>query len=1278
MSNLLEITGDDVAQLNDADLRTLIGLLCEADYRLAGLPTRGILWGGHQDARDGGIDVVVRDLVSPPSNSFVPRAVTAFQIKKPDMPRAKIIAEMRPDGELRAEIKALIDVNGAYIIISSSGSTTDPALKSRVDAMKEAVADVTNQENLHLDFFDRGRVATWVRSHPSLILWIRNKIGRDLIGWRPYENWSNAPGGLDEEYLLDDGLRLHDGTTTKGKGLSIEAGLLKLRSSLSMPGAIVRLAGLSGVGKTRLVQALFDQRVGDHALNPSQTFYTDISDSPVPDPGAFSNQLINDKTRAILIIDNCPPELHQRLTQICSRPESTVSLLTAEYDVRDDLPDETSVFRLEPASDDIIEKLIRKRFSAVSQVDARTIAGFSGGNARLAIALASTVQLGETLSGLRNEELFKRLFYQRHDPSESLLISAGVCSLVYSFEGADATSEKSELQFLASLINKSSAELYRDIAELKKRDLVQSRSVWRAVLPHAIANRLATRALESIPKETLVEKFLCSGFDRLIRSFTRRLSFLHDCEAAVEIVNDWLGQDGWIGQSIHNLNSLGMDVLRNIAPVAPERTLEAIGQAANRPEGASFTSRENSHYTEFVRLLRNLAYEPSLFDRSVELMCRFALSESKDENNNSTRDVLKSLFYLYLSGTLAPVEARARIIEALVDSENEDKQDLGLLLLDAALEAWHFSSFHQFGFGARPRDYGYEPKTREEMTRWFDSFIRICMRLALSGQPIAEKARKLLANNVRGLWTQAGMFDALEETARQIQAQQAWNDGWIAVRETLRYDGKNFNKKVQERLHQLEKLLRPVDLLEQARAFALSDQHRDFDLADNFDDNEDPSAGWRRAEETTRKLGAQVAQCSATLKALLPDLVSSRGSRLHIFGRGLADGCADKHEMFKILRAEIERTPPENRNISVFLGFLSASAECDHSFYNSTLDSLVNDDVLGQWFPIFQTTSTIDQRGVERLHEALDLGKAQINTFQYLAWGRAHESISDAELAGLLKKILSKEKGAEVTIEILQMRYHGRTEKSPKISNSLIEVARDVLSMHTFDEKLRRQDNHDDNLAEITGICLNGKDGVPAATEVAQKLATAIMKQRVYAFHYPKLLDSLAKAQPIVFLDVFLGGNTVEENQRSTMFSHDLVRRGNPLNQIPDGELLSWCEKDSAVRYPIVASAIQPFTQSAGSGKLEWKPVVNAIFERSQDLDVVLEHFADAIRAGSWSGSLADILQTRAVLFQELYQHDNAKIRAWAKGQYSNLQESIRQQRVWEEQRGRERNERFE
>ena len=709
MFTLLEISGDHIAELGDENLRELIGLLCEADYCLAGLSTSGITWGGHQNAPDGGLDVVVRGPVLPPERSFVLRIPTGFQVRTYDMPKRKITDEMRPNGSLRESIKELLQGSGAYIIVSSSGSTAETALNNRKNTMKEAVTDEICHENLHVDFFDRGRIATWVRSHPSMILWVRIKIGKPLSGWRPYENWARTPGGVNEEYLIDNGLRLHDRDTGTGQVLTVADGFSRLRSKLAMPRKCVRLVGLSGVGKTRLVQALFDDKVGENALSPFLAIYTDVSYSPIPAPVELANQLTGALTRAILIIDNCSLDLHRRLAHICSDQQSNVSLLTIEYDVRDDIPEETSVFRLEPANDSIIEKLISKRYDEISQVDAATIAKFSGGNARVAIVLADTVEKGDTLSGLCDEHLFQRLFWQRHTSDNSLLSSAQACSLVYSFEGTDTSSDESEIKFLASLSDKSPLGLYSDVAELQRRDLIQSRGDWRAVLPQAIADWLAKRALESIPKDTLVNEFIGNS-ERLKKSFTRRLGYLHDSEVAIDIVNDWLGQDGWIGKKIDNLNQLEIQILNNIAPVSPDKTLEAIERAAKGSRGSEFISRDNLQIIEFVRLLRQLAYDEVLFDRSVGLLCRIALSEYKWAKNDSrsqalidnsrlkllqgnygnqsyVQDELKSLFYLYLSGTHASIEARVKVIEKLTDSKDEDEQVLGISLLDVMLEA---------------------------------------------------------------------------------------------------------------------------------------------------------------------------------------------------------------------------------------------------------------------------------------------------------------------------------------------------------------------------------------------------------------------------------------------------------------------------------------------------------------------------------------------------------------------------------------------------------------
>ena len=58
--------------------------------------------------------------------------------------------------------------------------------------MREALTGVCNADQLHTDFYDRTRLATWVRRHPGLITWVKEKVGRAFVGWRPYGSWTGG------------------------------------------------------------------------------------------------------------------------------------------------------------------------------------------------------------------------------------------------------------------------------------------------------------------------------------------------------------------------------------------------------------------------------------------------------------------------------------------------------------------------------------------------------------------------------------------------------------------------------------------------------------------------------------------------------------------------------------------------------------------------------------------------------------------------------------------------------------------------------------------------------------------------------------------------------------------------------------------------------------------------------------------------------------------------------------------------------------------------------
>ncbi|HEV2270583.1 MAG TPA: hypothetical protein VGR92_14095 [Steroidobacteraceae bacterium] len=47
---MLEVTEDDVARLDDKQLRALVGLLCESELRRRGLSPAAVTYGGDQNA----------------------------------------------------------------------------------------------------------------------------------------------------------------------------------------------------------------------------------------------------------------------------------------------------------------------------------------------------------------------------------------------------------------------------------------------------------------------------------------------------------------------------------------------------------------------------------------------------------------------------------------------------------------------------------------------------------------------------------------------------------------------------------------------------------------------------------------------------------------------------------------------------------------------------------------------------------------------------------------------------------------------------------------------------------------------------------------------------------------------------------------------------------------------------------------------------------------------------------------------------------------------------
>jgi hypothetical protein len=1281
MATIFEVTPEHIESLTDADLRILVGYIAEQEALKRQLPTSGITFGGHQNAGDGGIDVDV-ELNGAEIEGFIPRPLTGYQVKAQGMARSEIIKEMRPDGQLRPSILQLGENGGAYIIVSSKENLSKPSLSKRRNAMAEAIADAPAASGLHLDFYDRRRMASWVNQHPGLVAWVRSRVGQAFSGWQPFADWSSSPGPADETYLTDNSVRLIGVRLKSEGGLDIADGIQKLRHILAEPKGAVRLVGLSGVGKTRLVQALFDKKIGEAHLNPQLAVYTDLADQPDPVPLELLGHLHHLGQRCILIVDNCGTELHRKLRARMKNADSLVSLITIEYDISDDEPENTDVFKLEPASGEIIEKIVARRYPNLSVPEIRAIAEFSEGNSRIALALAETAEEGESLANFKDSELFKRLFRQNHEDNPALLRAAKVCSLVYSFDGETLEGDEAELPVLASLAGQSVSELHGHVAELYRRQLVQQRSKWRAVLPHALAHRLAKQALQDIPNRELIKHVTEMAPERLIKSFSKRIGYLHDSDEARQIVGEWLGDDGWLSSG-ENFNHLRMAVFENIAPVNPEAVLNSIRKVAERDNG--FFEESKDHRSHMIGLLRALAYEPEFFDDAVDLIRRFAHEKAESNNSGEAVNVFKSLFYIYLSGTHAPPSQRVKALEKLAHSNDARDQSLMYSGLDAMLECNHFMSSYSFEFGARKRDFGYNPRTRVGIEEWYRETVSFCSRLSkLPGQ--RERVRKLIAGQFRFLVSCTGLTDELIALADEFAADGGWPEGWAGARSAARSAKKAKLNQDHAKLSALADRLAPKSLAERIASYVTPDQWSMLDVAEiDFDDEKKYAEAQKQVEAKCREIGKELAHDLEALRLHLPAILRAKGNRDGIVAKEIGRQTENIAAAWDVIVSEALSLKRDGQ-LAVFPSLFAAGvAEHRKDEAEKLLDAALADERLHSFFVHMQAVAGVNETGFERIKKAVQLDTVPTYTFRNLAWGRSLDQLNGVRLRELLLAISEREGGLDVALDILDMRvFSRRTDKQPVVAEEK-QAGRELLAKLKF-EKDRQDEDH--RLAKLVSGCLTASQDEKIAEQLCERLMEGLAEHKIYAWHYSELLGAIAAAFPRAVLDILVEKGRFGYEGGRGIFSMFRDHRPCPLRRLDTDLMLEWAHEKPDTRFLSLAEVIRPWQRAGDNGQeandsdekgaLSWTPAAMRLMREAPEPLAVLSVFVARFRPSSWGGSLADILNNRLTLLEMLAVDSNPEIAKAANEAVPILKQEIESTRAWEAERHRERDERFE
>ena len=1109
-------------------------------------------------------------------------------------------------------------------------------------------------------------------------LWINSRFYNDTNSWEGYNNWAHCPHGTSGEYFVDEQVRLLDSSSSNNEGLKGLDGLNLIRNKLLENKASIRLIGLSGVGKTRFVQALFDERIGENPLPYKAVFYTDMANGPKPTPQALAEKIAGEGRKAILIIDNCPPDLHRSLTTLCSVESSNTNLLTVEYDLREDQPEQTEVFSLEPSSIELIEKILNARYQHLGQQNSRTISEFSCGNSRIALALAETIGKDENISSLRDEELFKRLFYQRHASEKSLETAAQYLSLVYSFQINSEKIYSDDITFLSNLSEIPSRDIYESAIELKRRNLVQQRSKWMAVLPHPIANRLAKHALENISIGVISDNFNESTDERLLKSFSRRLGYLPKCEEAKIIANDWLNENGFLHKLYaEGKSELAWVLLTNIAPISTKEVLLHIETLAKQPE---FCTRKNKQFTKITRLIRSIAYDEQYFDICAKLLCQFTLSEDEAENYNSIRSILKSLFQLYLSGTHATKEQRLDIIKNLISTATEHSVELAFELLDSSLEAWHFSSHHSFDFGANPRDFGYRPNTNQDVEDWYKLFIEYTAELIARDSQVSSFAKKILSKNLRSLWRVSCLRDVIEKICVEISKSGMWSDGFEAIHSILRFDCSSSNEGDIQRLKSISQLLSPNSLLDDINMYVLSKPWNFYDLEEVDDNGTVIEHGYKKGQEYSIELGTQLAnRPPKELEDILSKLLSHPeiSSNLFAFGKGHAEGIKNNSEALTRVIGALEKLPEKERNLDFLCGQIHYLSKNNTELTNHFLDSLLIHPILRQHFIRVQLSYPIDTKSTARIIQALQENTCPVRDYYDLAPGRRHEPIPDEKLCEILDLIGQKEDGQKVVVDILSMRFHGLKQNQLYVVSDLLKVkSASLLASFDYSEERGSSGGSDYSLTQIANVCFSAGTNEEYALNVLKAIKAKILNHIIGRYDFPEFMSTIIQLHPILALEVFIGKNKEIEPQIRNVIKGRLDKKVSPFSKVDIKSTLDWCKCNGKDSYPALASIITPYQSNEKT--IEWTQLAIELLQACPEPAVVLDEYLSSFTPNGGTGSWAKILESRLPLFQPLIDSTDKIVSEWALAKKPQWEAYIAREYEREAERDTDRGERFE
>ena len=1238
-----EVTGHHVAALDERNFPVLLQRLLYAEADANGIPTDGIHVASNINAPDAGEDGRIEWKGSPERTSFLPSRLVSFQLKSGKVvPSAAAREVLTGNRGIKEMVHSALQAGGHYVMLCAYPYTGN-LIHDREERIRQTLRDAGLYiENTQVQFRDADMIAGWVNRHSTVAIWLKEQTGHSIAPFRSWTYWRSDHEKLSwvKDARLSD-VRVH------------------LRERILEPRGVARVAGLSGVGMSRLVlEALAPD--GENCSISNLVLYADESETDRHKMIGSVQTLTDSGTRAIAVVDCCTPETRRALEKAVGRTNSQLSLITIEDEVSAQ-DSSGAILKIGEASRSVVKGIIDRESPGLPSEDRRRLIEFSDGFPKIAIGVARAWSDSDAIAHATDNDLVKTYVLGRAPMERDMSFMSAM--LLGAFGRIDVENvKKGDLHEIAALgRGLGAADLRVAVERFVTRGVAQRRGKFATLRPRQIALSLAELQWREWSKSEWDEVLAGSLSPDLRALAARQLAFLNTTDVAREVVAHTCRHGGPFDTGKPEPSHA--EVLFSLAQIDPWAVIDRIECFLDAVGDLSEIKGAVRRY--FVRTLEKTAFSADTFKSSACILLRLAVFENENFAHNATGQFVR-LFPVILGGT--EIEGCRRLVFLDEASKTDNHAQLTIIVqaLTAGLEADYFSPI------GSAETHGFRPALKEWKPANDDtiSYVKGCLkrlaRFAQHRDGVGNAARTGIGSHVRSL-IRHGLVDAVENAISLAgDMDGVWVKSMEGLGAFLKHDVSD--NELARRVRVLLSSLEPKSMDARVKFF-VTDMPWDYPFGKKAD-----FPIHDRQLEIVRDLGAECVRDPDFLRSILPRLSRDDQRMAAAFGESIADNAEAPSGWLEPLKRGVIDAPSGERNFDMLSGYLAKLAAGHGATVADFKREAARSPDLAPALPLICWRIGIAPSDIKLVVKALGEGILSPGSLMQWSSGGKLSQIPEMAVTPLFEAMFDQSSEAfSVGVHLLGMYVHRKIGRLEQLRPLIRKAAENIRGWALSSDEVILSRPHFENI--MSWVLKKGRRD-PDARETALSLASALAEgktrdnQRLVEPVIPILLSNFAEiVWPLI-------GNSIVSDRKQTWILQSILgekRQENkshpPILKLPEETLFAWC-RAHLEQAPAFLARIIPvladYRRDAPERRLH--PVASRMLEEFGDRDDVLNALSGNIYTVIGWGSMTTYFEFYQEPLLRLRNHSRPEVQRWADRTLRGLRESVNQERIREDE----------